>query len=153
MAAFKRGVDGVELFFCREKKFSARRLARPVHSSSFVSRLPPGQLDSLYPSSVPISRLQNYRHNVQAHATNDGAFALDYQAGQWWLLQGKPNRLHGSLRQERHIQARYVKAPYLYTCPKARNSWEEILRRDCEGAIHREHPKPSDTSWLKCRIC
>lgn len=40
MAAFKRGVDGVELFFCREKKFSARRLARPVHSSSFVSRLP-----------------------------------------------------------------------------------------------------------------
>lgn len=69
-----------------------------------------GRLNRQLSSATPITRTYRIHafenQHVQALATDDGAPAPDHQASRRWLLQGKPNRSDGFLREERHLRDR-----------------------------------------------
>lgn len=50
-----------------------------------------------------VLRIRTSCQNVQAFSANDGAIALDNEAGQWRLLQGNPEWLDGIFRKERFL--------------------------------------------------
>lgn len=60
--------------------------------------------------------LQSFRH-VQTLQADDGALAPDHEAGQWRLLQRKPDRLHGLLRKEWILRDRLEESPHI-CCPR-----------------------------------
>lgn len=60
--------------------------------------------------------LSSVADNVQALSAHDGAFAPDHQAGQRWLLQGKPIGSDGILRKKWLLRGRLEESPHL-CCP------------------------------------
>ena len=90
-----------------KKKFSAPVLVQVRLSADFLSTsvyyyyLPPFLQQET--DDQKALRIRTSCQNVQAFSADDGAIALDNEAGQWRLLQGNPEWLDGIFRKERFL--------------------------------------------------
>lgn len=83
----------------------ADRPADRQPTSTFILRIPAHDENSVTSQKGLWNCFVLLHHQHGSTFTaDDGALALDYETGQWWLLQGKPDRVDGLLCEERIVR-------------------------------------------------